>query len=113
MKVYLKAKVTETENCKGIWLNTITVQLADKSIVTLDRDTTEYSINGHNADIEFSGVYALSTVCLWDSEEIGAMDYSLKPEDFVRAKLLDWEVDDDADENYKLKLIKNSLRFGE
>lgn len=106
MKVYLKAKVEETKNCKGIWLNTITVQLLNKDIVVLDRDTTEYSINGHDADIEFSGVY------IWNSD-IEAMDYNLKPEDFTCAKLLDWELENDADENYKLKLIKNSLRFGE
>ena len=57
MRVFLKAKVTETKNCKGIWLNTITVQLLDKRIVALDRDTTNYSINGHSAEITFLGTY--------------------------------------------------------
>ena len=104
MRVFLKAKVTETENCKGIWLNTITVQLLDKRIVVLDRDTTNYSINGHSAEITFLGTY------IWDSDT-ETMNRNLRPEDFVCAKLLDWEVDEDVDEGYKLKLIKNSIRF--
>lgn len=29
MRVSFKAKVTETDNCKGIWLNTIRVKLTN------------------------------------------------------------------------------------
>lgn len=104
MRVFLKAKVTETENCKGIWLNTITVQLLNKSVVVLDRDTTEYSVNGRNASIEFSNVY------IWGSET-ETMNYDLNPNDFICARLIDWEIDDDVDEGYELRLIKNSIRF--
>ena len=104
MRVSFSAKVFESDNCKGIWLNTIRVQKQDGSIVTIDRDTTEYSINGHTADITFRDVYA------WD-DETGTANYDLQVEDFVGAKLLDYDVEDDADDEYRLNLIKKSIRF--
>ena len=107
MRVSFKAKVTETDNCKGIWLNTIRVKLRNGEIVTLDRNETEFSINGHDADIEFCNVYS------WDSgtDEENYANYNLFAEDFFGAKLLDWEVEDDADDDYKLRIIKKSLHF--
>lgn len=106
MRISFSAKVYETKECKGIWLNTIRVQKNDGSIVELDRDTTEYSINKHDAEIEFLGLY------VWDSNTSTA-NYNLQLEDFAGAKLLDWLVEDDTDENYRLEIIKKSIRFGQ
>lgn len=104
MRVSFSAKIFESDNCKEIWLNTIRVQKQDGSIVTLDRDTTEYSINGHTAEITFRDVY------IWD-DETSTADYDLHLNDFAGAKLLDYDVEDDADDEYKLRIIKKSIRF--
>lgn len=106
MRITFSAKIKETKNCTGIWLNTIRVQKKDGTIVTLDRDATEFSISadGHFADVEFRNVYA------WDSDE-GVADYSLDHKDFRGAKLLDYEIEDDADKDYELVIDKNSICF--
>lgn len=106
MTLTFTAKIRETKNCTGIWLNTILVRKKDGELVVLDRDATEYSISEdrHTAQIEWQGVYA------WDSKTSTA-DYNLHTEDFEGAILCNYEVEEDADEDYELRINENSLCF--
>lgn len=106
MRLTFTAKIKETRECRGIWLNTILVRKKDGNIVTLDRDMTNYyiSADGHSIQVEFRNVYA------WDSETSTA-DYHLDHKDFEGAKLYHYEVEDDADDDYELVIDTDSLHF--
>lgn len=106
MRLTFTANIRETKNCTGIWLNTILVQKKDGELVVLDRDTTEYSISEdrHTTQIEWKNVYS------WDSETSTA-DYDLNPEDFEGAILCNYEVEDDTDEDYEIRIDEDTLCF--
>lgn len=104
MRVAFSAKLKETNNCKGIWLNSIQVQKQDGTVVTLDRDKTEYFItaDGHNANVVLKDVYT------WDYDKNVAI-YDLNREDFTGAVLYDYELEDDTGEDYELVIDEKSF----
>lgn len=106
MNLSFEAKIKETKGCSGVWLNTITVKKKDGTIVELDRDTTEWSIgeDGTSVHVEFLHSYE------WDSDE-SKMNYNLHLEDFEKSEMIDYMIEEDADEGYELSIDKSSLYF--
>lgn len=103
MRVTLKGFVKNTENSYGVFLNTITVETPNKERIILDRDTTEYDINFDNTvNITLSDVY------IWDDEN---QNYNISSDMFRKCKLIDYEVEDDVDDEYKLIINKSSICF--
>lgn len=108
MRLSFAASVKETENTQGIWLNTITVRLKDGREVVLDRDQTDYSslrvVEYQQAyfDVEWSGVY------VWDGEN---MDYSISADMFRDCVLVDYMIEEDADDEYVFKIMPKTLAF--
>lgn len=82
--------VTESKNCHGIWLNTITLKLQDGTCVLLDRDETLY--DGENG-MEWRGLY------IWDGE---TENHDFDPEIFRNAVVESYEIEDDVEEGYDI-----------
>ena len=102
MNISMNGKIHETANCRGPWLNTIEVRLADGRDFTLDRDTTEYSVDGSTISMDWFNVYS------WDGWNA---DYNLNPSDFKGCKVIDYYVEEDADDEYRLQIEPSSLCF--
>ena len=79
----------------GLMLNTITVRKVNGTIVVLDRDSSEYELDNGVADVVFAGTY------IWN-DETGIPDYLENVSEFDGAELLDYEIEDDAPEDYDL-----------
>ena len=89
-----KNKTVEDE---GLWLNTITVKRTDGKEVVLDRDETNYTLENGEADILFRGIYE------WDDDAY----YPDNVEDvklYDGAEIIDYEIEDDAPEDYDLEI---------
>ena len=103
MRLTFNGWVRESEGCKGILLNTITVYLNGKEVV-LDRDITEYTIHEDGSvDITWINVY------VWNGDY---PDYNISSEMFKSVtEMLTYEVEDDVDERYILNISKPSIHF--
>ena len=98
-----------------VMVNTLKVQLNSGSVLTLDRHNTEYSISDpDNAgecllDMEWRNCY------LWaiDEENLWYDDKALIEEDceklFEGARLIELELEDDADEDYYVSIEALSI----
>ena len=92
-------KITEQN---GIMLNTISVKLKSGKILTLDRDETNFTLNDGVAYIMFRNTYA------WDSNN-SISNYNLNPKDFDNATLIDYEIEDDAPDDYDLTIAPQKI----
>ena len=103
MRVAFSGTLHETEDCKGLRINLLSVRKTNGDMVLLDRDSTFYSIypDGH-FDAEFRNVYT------WDPDQSLA-NYNLDLKDFVGAKLINYEIEDDADDDYNLIINEDSF----
>lgn len=98
-----------------VMVNTLKVQLNSGSLLTLDRHNTEYSISDpdkageRSLDMEWINCY------LWaiDEENLWCGNKALIEEDceklFERARLIELELEDDADEDYYVSIEALSI----
>lgn len=78
----------------GLMLNAITVRRNDGKEVVLDRDESTYILENGNADIVFQEVYE------WGDEAY----YPTDPKLYDGAEVIDYEIEDDAPEDYDLEI---------
>lgn len=102
-------------NKKYVRVNALKVQLNSGSVLTLDRHNTEYSISDpdkageRSLDMEWMNCY------LWaiDEENLWCGDKALIEEDceklFEGARLIELELEDDADEDYYVSIEALSI----
>ena len=81
----------------GLMLNTITIKRNDGKVVVLDRDETEYTLKDKKADVVFRGIYE------WDEEEKYPDNFN-DVKLYDGAELIDYEIEDDAPEDYDLEI---------
>lgn len=94
--------INETENCKGVWINTIDIQLTNGNIITLDRDTTyHYVVDGY-LFMEWCGVY-------WWTGTMA--NYNLCAEMLEGAKIVNVCIEDDADLDYDVTITNMVFSF--
>lgn len=99
MDIILKGKIKETANCKGPWLNTITVKTKKGREYVLDRDETGYTIYGNRLEMVWHNVY------IWNGSE---PDYNI-PDDIRNAEIIRYEIEDDAEDGYDLKITTRRI----
>lgn len=102
MTLYFTGTIHETKNCTGIWLNTISVKLSDGSIVTIDRDETEFTIEDNKFQMQWNNVY------IWNGE---TEDHNIDVDMFEGAAIVNYEIEDDADDEYELVINDMSTNF--
>lgn len=108
MRLRFLANVKETENSKGVMLNTITVEANDGKVYVLDRQTTSANYEKVENDIKTMNVEWIG-VYIWDGEnEI----YDFNPSIFHNCKIVEYDVEDDADEDYELIIDRDSFQIG-
>ena len=108
MKLTMSGLIRETENCKGPWFNTLIGSNNSKQIV-FDRDETEFTVHEYDPstgyakiDIQWNNVY------IWDGE---TCDYDI-PEDFIKHTTFDnYDIEEDADENYDLIIDLSTICY--
>ena len=99
MEIKLRGKVAATE-ITGPIINTIIVETAAGEVLTLDRHYTEYVVSGGIVDITWKGVY------IWDGKE---EDENI-PEGMLKgARIIRYEIDDAADDEYGFELTQLTL----
>lgn len=85
---------TNKEYCM---INTLVATMPDGEEYVFDRDMTEYSINNGVLIMNWYGVY------LWDGEEPVYIDIDSQAfKDIVINATLSFELEDDADEDYRV-----------
>lgn len=90
-----------------VMINTVKMTLASGSVLTIDRKRTEYSIEGDRLDMTWDDCY------LWaiDDQHIfgdnGAWFYNQGDiQKLFKGVSVEFELEDDADENYKVDIIE-------
>lgn len=110
MRIEFKAKT----NKDYVMINTLQVQLYSGSYLTLDRHATEYVIEEpdekgeRSLDMEWIDCY------LWEIDEVNLCDEEFPLAEgfekvFHGAKLVDLELEDDADEDYSVMIDSLSI----
>lgn len=110
MRISFKAKT----NKDYVMINALKLQLRTGSILTLDRQSTEFTIGKPNEsgkrtlDMEWFDCY------LWEIDEVNAFEQEFLLADgfekvFVGATLTELELEDDADEDYSVMIDSLSI----
>lgn len=80
-----------------VMINTIDFRLSTREIITVDRDTTEYSIKDGRLDMTWRGCY------VWDGEHAY---YPFGDDDLLKgAEVVSVDLEDDADEDYYVTVL--------
>lgn len=88
-------KIHETPNCKGIWINTISIHKKNGEEIVLDRKWTEWEVKDGNYSMEWYRPY------IWNGE-IENFDI---PEDILDdVSHITIDVEEDADAEYKITI---------
>ena len=100
MNLFFGAKIKETKDTKGIWLNTITLKDFAGNIITLDRNCTVWRHYDDKTGVKWYNVY------IWDGEH---KNYDITPDMLKGYRLVDYEIEDDAEEGYEVIIDTNSF----
>ena len=87
----MRIAFTGTTNDDFIWVNSITFQLKDGNVVSIDRNRTEYIVADGEYEMIWNACYALNG---------RKHDYGLSWKMFEDAKILHVDISDAAPENY-------------
>lgn len=100
----MRIEFVGTTNKDYVMINIAKFKLKSGSVITIDRDTTEYTIENGKLDMLWRGCYmwAIDNWNIFDDET-----YITDADEF--AKLVDGaelelELEDDADEDYEVKI---------
>lgn len=104
MRIEFSGNVTTTDDWNGIFLNTVDVRMPDGSVITLDRDETNYDIYPDGScDFEWRSVYK------WDGNN---PDYNIDEDDFRSAEIISYYIEDDVDDDYDLTIVSSTIPLG-
>lgn len=105
MVIDMRLNITAKTNKEYVMINTAKLTLPDGNVLTIDRDTTEYSIE--NGDLytnwDYCYLWAVNDIDLFinkayldeDNEELVSI---------LNKSKLELELEDDADPDYKVKV---------
>ena len=85
-------------NDKDVWINYISFRLSSGEIIVIDRTITHYAIENGHLDMYWRGCHT----CKPGKKN----DYTLKPQDFKGAEIVDISVRTDAPERYFVKITE-------
>lgn len=102
MKLIVEAKT----NKNTVMINTAKIRLPSGNIYTIDRDFTEYSIDTVNKHLSMTWdlcyLHAINDIYLFDNVAYLSSDSGFQ--DVLNKGTLEFELEDDADPNYKVEV---------
>lgn len=106
MTIYFTAKT----NKDYVMINTAKFTLPNGDVLTIDRNSTEYSIDENgNLEMEWDDCYlwAINGCHIFDGEAY--IDNIFELSELLENSMLEFELEDDADEDYEVTEVEWSL----